>query len=247
MDDIPTFNDQKLNDFINNLSLFVFKNKSKVNEAYEYFKSADADIKAAELLYNIKINSLALFHLQQATEKILDGIGYMSGYISYEEIKKSSHVTPKIYYKLIYKVLSAILDIKMTEEEFSEKREDTAKLSSNEIKKIINECDENKTKSLAASVFWGNSDRFLKEARRHGKSITIIADKIGERIHGFVATAVLSRVLYPHEAYTRYPDGNIKPSDYNNSKLGITENIQELINLVKTSNQEVSDFIKSLC
>ena len=74
MDDIPTFNDQKLNDFINNLSLFVFKNKSKVNEAYEYFKSADADIKAAELLYNIKINSLALFHLQQATEKILDGI-----------------------------------------------------------------------------------------------------------------------------------------------------------------------------
>ena len=247
MDNTFTFTDQKFTDFINNLSSFVSKNKSKVNEAYEYFKSADADIKAAELLYNIKINSLALFHLQQAAEKILDGIGYMSGYISYEEIKKSNHVTPKIYYKLIYKVLSAISDIKMTEAEFSEKREDVAKLSSNEIKKIMNECDENKIEPTVKSIFWKNIDKFLKEARRHGKNKTIIYNKIGERVHGFVVMTVLSRILYPHEAYTRYPDGNIKPSDYNNLKLGIAENIEELINLAKKSNQEVSEFIKSLC
>jgi hypothetical protein len=170
----------------------------------------------------------------------------MSGYISYEEIKKSNHVTPKLYYKLIYKVLSAISDIKMTEEEFSEKREDVAKLSSNEIKKIMNECDENKIEPTVKSIFWENIDKFLKETRRHGKKIKTIS-KIGERVHGFVAMAVISRILYPHEAYTRYPDGNIKPSDYNNLKLGIAENIEELINLAKKSNQEVSEFIKSLC
>ena len=171
----------------------------------------------------------------------------MSGYISTEEIKKSNHVTPKIYYKLIYRVLSSISDIRMTEEEFSERREDTAKLSSNEIKVIIDECDEDKINKLALEIIKGISNFVFKEARRYGKINRIKLSDIITFAKSFAIITLLSRILYPHEAYTRYPDGNIKPSDYNNSKLGITENIEELINLAKKSNQGVNAFIKFLC
>lgn len=247
MDNQFILNSQKFNEFIDTLSQHVSDNPNKIREAYEYFKSADADIKVAELLYNIKINSLAIFHLQQATEKILDGIGYMSGYISLDEIKTSHHVTPNIYYKLIYRVLSAVLDMNEVEEEFSEKKEDAAKLPSEEIKEIITKCNGEEINTLIIQKTQPNIPNFLKEARKRGRSNKLNFSKIRSWTKAFEIIVMLSRVLYPHEAYTRYPDNNIKPSDYNESKLGVAQNIEELIKLSKSSNDEVKSFINSLC
>ena len=45
----------------------------------------------------------------------------------------------------------------------------------------------------------------------------------------FISLYLLSAITYPHFAYTRYPDGKIKPSDYYEDKIEIVKCVNEIL------------------
>jgi len=71
-----------------------------------------------------------------------------------------------------------------------------------------------------------------------------------EEIQNFVASFIalyilymLSVITYPHFSYTRYPDSEVKPSEYNEN-LGIVKKSPEIWNLLEESIATIEKFLK---
>ncbi len=64
-------------------------------------KNAEIDFKASNLLYKDRIYSSAVYHLQQAIEKLVKACAMFFFPLSYSSIRNTSHNSPEIYLKLL--------------------------------------------------------------------------------------------------------------------------------------------------
>jgi hypothetical protein len=66
---------------------------------------------------------------------------------------------------------------------------------------------------------------------------------------GFVAEVInpyfLSIITYPHESYTRYPDGEIKPEDYNED-LGIVQMCKDICNSLEKTQEMIETWLDKI-
>jgi hypothetical protein len=138
---------------------FVKSNKLKQIDrklARAFLECARMDINASKLLYREKDYSNAVYHLQQATEKLAKAYFMLFPSSSYDEIRAIQHTTPRVFLDfmskskakpLIYRLksllpsidfgdLDEILDIVKTIKK-SQTQVEIARLSNKEIKELL--------------------------------------------------------------------------------------------------------------
>jgi len=196
--------------------------------------SAREDLNAAELLYKNEIFSLAIYHLQQAAEKLLKSRLLVMKIISEAELKEIGHTTPKGFLKLLRDKNSSmilepmesnlpplgknltLLDDLINNIEWSEWA-----LMSEEL--IIKKLDEGYPEYFQNLVnkLGILDDKFLellsKEIKKHlNIEANIIPNKdlIMNVGLAFSKLFPISLITFTHCFFTRYPDKAVKPSDY---------------------------------
>ena len=177
----------------------------------------------------------AVYHLQQAVEKATKGYCLGTGILSINEIKgKRGHDTPYFLLKAILEKtsLKTFLEEKSEEakERFQkawdsidnrEKRIEIARINLLQIRHHLSKIDEYNQ---------GAELLMLSFAQQQNVNIDSKAIPITIRTLPIMTSLqILGAITFPHEEFTRYPDGPIVPSDYT-SKMGIVQAIPEIIN-----------------
>ena len=218
-----------------------FKDKQFKEKMIEWIECAEFDIKAAKEIkksYTDKeskdpfLIALSVFHLQQAVEKATKVFSYIivkQESSAEKTIRDSAHTT-------VLALVSALLSRKeilpqryitlLTDLEDNLKKPfvkegilgsddfDFAVISKENIIKIISEFNAEVPKSKNILEISSESD----------ESISNITIKLTQVLP-------LALITFSHWSFTRYPNGRIKPSNYNN--LGITHCLDELISKIE--------------
>ena len=192
---------------------------------------AERDLQSCRVLYSKKIYAHATYHFQQAVEKATKG--YMWGFGLLTKDKKSeTHKSPKLFLMVLEKTSliswasqlpdAGIKTIIGKAKQIIDKPEhpDIALMSYEEIDGLISKIDmyRDKTRPMVEAIF------------RQISNITSIKSQPPPLLQALSATVVLfvlSIITLPHEAYTRYPDGKVLPSDYT-ANLGVVRTIPKM-------------------
>ena len=215
-----------------------FTDKSFKEKMIEWVDCAELDIKAAKEIkksYTDKGNkdpfliALSVFHLQQAVEKATKVFSYLivkQEPSAEKTVRDSAHTTvlalvsallsrkeilPGMYVTLLTNLEDNLKKPFSGESIFAD---DLAAISKENIIKIIHEFNAEVLKSTDILEISGESDERIS-------NITIELTQI----------LPLALITFPHWSFTRYPNGIIKPSNYND--LGITQALDELISKIE--------------
>ncbi|MEM0328696.1 MAG: HEPN domain-containing protein [Thermoproteota archaeon] len=226
------------------------KQKENRNLAMGFLKCAKDDIAATKLLYENQVFSLSVYHLQQAVEKTTKAYGLILSIISKEELMEIKHKSPLVFIKLLEKswVTKYIGIIKMLNPEIktniddvekiiNEKQDELAKMPKTVIRSFLTSIQKMKvilqtqihpwiviSLDLLKPLLCGQTEKLKKSIDEVFRSGVITS---------FIGLYLLSVITYPHYIFTRYPDGEIKPSDYYSSRLEIVECITDILSEVE--------------
>lgn len=222
------------------------KQKENRNLAIEFLKCAKDDIKATKLLYENKVFPLSVYHLQQAVEKITKAYALVLSIISKEELMEIKHKSPLVFIKLLEKswAIKYINLIKMlnpwiktnvddVEKIINEKQDELAKMPKTVIRSFLTSIE--KTRAILQgqirpqiNILLGLLKPLLNEQTENLKK-TFNEVFRSSMITSFIGLYLLSVITYPHFAFTRYPDGEIKPSDYYSGDMEIVECVNDIL------------------
>ena len=205
----------------------------------EYLRLAEIDLDVARTLYNNQIYNLAIFHLQQAIEKITKCVCLVitidekeNSMLTLEEIKKEHNAA-----KLMLNAAEKIFDIlekqakklNLLKEYLVKPYQDLINNLKKELKQLKGRDSKeeiaktiNTTKSLNITQFFNikkmpKSSQFLNEY--------------------FLHLATLGAIVFPHYESSRYPfndKNDIHPQEYKPTELGVVDAFDELYNYVRS-------------
>lgn len=236
--------------------------------ALAFFECAKRDMRASKLLYKERDYPNAIYHLQQATEKLVKAHFMSVPLFNYNEIRQISHSTPMAFLQLLSKkqmksFISQLKDVfpldmspldRISDITKTIKRTSTqvgiARLNEEEIKgflKIMDSISPAKNESNFEAILRNRGmtiDEVEKVAQEMLQNDNIPqqtyngldlkglirdrADKLMKSFYSSVILYVLAVITFPHERFTRYPDGEIKPEEYTKS-LGIVAQFEAII------------------
>ncbi len=257
-----------LSDLVMNVNNLM-ANPPKRNDALikGFVNCAEQDIEATKLLFSNKSYPLAVYHLQQATEKLAKAYALSLNFITEKELREISHKSPVAFIKAINNTwMKSYLDVlKNVNQNINT---DTAPLQ-----KVINEDYLELAKTPKEGVV-----AFCKiiESARNGLNIPQMKTQINafldvfsesfenaeltsrletvksqidqklnaDNILSFAALYLFSAVTFPHEAYTRYPNREIKPEDYKEG-MGIVDSIDLILPHLEQAVSSIKSFYKT--
>jgi HEPN domain-containing protein len=241
-------------DISNNLESIIALLKPKrfpVTEAMQalaaaFLETAETDRKDCVTLYRKKSYSNATFHLQQAVEKATKAYWLGNGLLNEKEVR--GHRTPEIFLRAVFektglKMLAQQLPDESTHEyiqkafeaiENEEKRLELAKIPFNNIRKSISYMESNR--KLNKEMLRDLEHKFSSMPGYQLSSISLLSTI--QSVSSLVTLYILAVYTFPHEAYSRYPDGPLKPSDYTKD-LGIVRAIPDTLKYLKRAIREL--------
>jgi len=194
---------------------------------------AKRDLKTCNVLYSKKFYPHATYHFQQAVEKASKGYMLGFGLLTKEEL--FTHDTPELFLKALLEKtgveswanrladenLKELIDKAKLVIGKSEKRQEVAQASYEEINKHICSIDVYKdtAKRMCQSV--------ISEISRIIEAMPP-PPPIFQALSALAVLFILAAISFPHEAYTRYPDKEITPSNYT-ATLGVVRAIPKMM------------------
>jgi hypothetical protein len=253
-------------------NLFVKSNKLNQNDrklAQAFLECTKRDMDASKLLYRKKDYPNAIYHLQQAIEKLAKAYFMLFPSFSYSEIRQISHTTPVVFLQIVGKnwvksliiglkgllpsdgfdVLDKISDIiktmkktrtqveiaRLDKEQIKEFLKITDLISSTKVEQDFESILRDKgitieeIEAFVQKEFWSKNiseqtptGLFRKEMIREWVNYMI------RTVYFFFTLYVLALITFPHERFTRYPDEEVKPTEYTKS-LGIVTQFEQII------------------
>jgi hypothetical protein len=211
-----------------------------------YIKTSKEDLMATKILFAKRLFASSTYHLQQAVEKASKAFGLFTGILSIQDVRGVSHDSIRVHNLMASKFEKYLMEVSsrylrtisniesLSQLTTKEKRMEIARLSEVEIERMIAKFDsqtsvfgefsEFKTGEILAQLREiilpnGNSlvssqiDEYMNKLLRNLPMIEKFSKSISFL---FIASAI----TFPHETFTRYPDKEIKPWEYNQS-MGI--------------------------
>lgn len=214
--------------------------KAKENQelALEYLHEADVDLRVSKLLRHKKFYARSAHSLQQAVEKANKAWALGFGIIDRTELIRISHKTPMTLLKILRqeKIKPLILLIQQTGPSFSTDIEPVWQLIKRRSHPDIARMGEAEIEShLSETKIIDNTAAFIDNVITMGiKSFepNVKPPQLGQLICIGMSLFILGVITFPHEAYTRYPGGEVKagklsPRDYD-SNLGIIKSMPKI-------------------
>ncbi len=209
------------------------------------------DLVVSKCCYNKEDYTNSMYHLQQCTEKIVKAYGLALGILNKEGLWDIKHQTPKAFIKMInegkiklylnsLKVLYSTLntDTTMLQEVLDTKKDELALLSYKKIKLYLDlgkKIDKALMNLKLDSILQNSLPNLFKSLNKE----STISFSLSKFSSCFVKMYLIACITYPHESYTRYPDGAIKPKQYTKD-MGVVkaapkifEELEEPINLLE--------------
>ncbi len=226
------------------------------NLGIEFCKEAEKDLNRSKKSYSNEDFPDSIYHLQQTAEKVMKAYGLVQGAFTKKDLFDIQHKTPKAFIKLVeekniqvyLKSLKQInpnlnTDISELKTIVDTKDQELALLNADQLNIWLNlskKIDENLSKT--------NIDDILRKvlpdlAEMQGKKVTYPKFSIMKFSSTFIKMYLIATMTYPHEAYTRYPDREIKPSQYT-KELGIVQVAPEVFKLLDESLDFLNKFIE---
>lgn len=209
--------------------------------ALDFLHESERDLCSCEILYQNNIYPHATYHFQQAVEKATKG--YMWGFGFLKKDKKTQiHESPELFLMILQKVgllswltrvpdtrLSSLM-LKAQEILKNPNNPDIARWSYEEISEQLSCVDTyvKKMPDMVGEVFnciSKSSDISRDNIERGQVMITHI-------LCSNVVLCGLSIIMLPHEAYTRYPDKDVKPDEYA-AELGVVKAIPKMMQYLR--------------
>lgn len=219
-------NSGKLKQLGNRFSRIENLSKEQVLKLKEYLQIAERDLKDYQILFSNGSYANAVYHLEQSIEKIAKIFYFIIS--DNPDPKKIGHKSLKVYIKLLEEneeFFSFIFDNKLNDginllKDFvnDNKKEKIAQLSFSELKTIKENIE--LFKKDITSEFKKILDLFSNNKGLESNFIGKI--EINKNYSKFIITYMInffliylfSIIIWPHESLTRYPDYQVKPSDY---------------------------------
>lgn len=227
--------------------------KAKENKglALEYLHEADTDLLISQLLRRKKFYARAAYNLQQAVEKANKAWALGFGIIDRTELIKIGHKTPVTLLRILRRkqIKPLISLIRQRGPSFSTNIEpvwqlmkrrshpDIAKASEAEIESDLSKIKD--IDGMATSI-----DAVITSAIKSSDP-NVKPFQFGQLICVGMSLSVLGVITFPHEAYARYPDGEVEagelsPRDYD-SNLGIIKSMPKIENILASKIKLLND------
>ena len=231
--------------------------------AYNYVLCAERDFKASRILYDSGDFPNAIYHLQQAVEKLAKGRAAQYYPLHLSEIRQTFHNSPEIFLKLLkkdfinknllkFKKIFPNLDFSLIDNlnnnvvsmKKPAVKKEMASIPSSLISDILNMFDHGKfqetlEKSLRPDGHKNIIDLITIIAKNYGvtekeinnfdisSTILILKDPVSNFFQIDILLYSLAVITFPHEAFSRYPDGKMTPDDYR-KELGIVTSFEKV-------------------
>jgi hypothetical protein len=249
-----------LKSVLDNLVIVLHQEQLQKSYDKEYARAlvdcARRDLRACVLLRSQGDLPNAIYHLQQASEKLVKAYGLITVRLTESEVRSVSHATPGVFIQMLQKKWARqLLDIARTANpktqipypdlhavsgslKTNRAKLELARMSKGQIKALLSlenvypeaAKDEETKKRLdkALDYLEANPDKVLSEVKlRFPEDDSTTQDVFDAVKHhrsgdsGILEESTTASILYviaavtfPHEAFTRYPDGELKPADY---------------------------------
>ncbi len=225
--------------------------KEDFNLGIDFFREAEKDLKRSKRSYLEKDFSDSIYHLQQTAEKIMKAYGLVQGTFTKKDLFDIQHQTPKAFIKMIQEEKIQLYiqslkqiypnlntDINPLKEIIETKDQELALLKTEHINIWLD-----LAKNIEEALDKVNLDETLRNvlpnlAEAQGKKISYPSFSTMKFSIVFMKMYLIATLTYPHEVYTRYPDREIKPSQYTED-LGIVKAAPQLFIIL----DEALDFL----
>lgn len=248
------------------------KQLERISLAEEFLKAGQTDISASFLLHQNGDYPNAVYHLQQAVEKITKAYGLAFAMINREDLYKGDkkkligHVTPKVFLGLfdkkigvaaveLPKVLNLNMKTDLTDLKklIKEKPLELANLNYEAIHTLV-ELNTKLRVALDTPEIRGGcknavevAGTLLIEDQQIQKNIEKLKKNsyvIVELTLALMSMYLWAMVTFPHFAYTRYPNDEMPIKKYD-SELGIVRALPEVLSEVKDSGLKLQNFFEN--
>jgi hypothetical protein len=209
----------------------------RVREAQANLDLSRQDLTASKLLYDAKIFNLACYHTQQSVEKTAKAYYKLLGILEDEAIRGTSHDTPELFLRMVE--LPWVRSFAGLAKNVSGTQvvTDTSKAQA----VIHTEIERAKIARLSSAVINQMLD-LIPQIEKISAPFFPLTNK--DLVLASLRLYLLAAVTFPHERYSRYADGVVKPREYTR-KLGIVTSIKKVWNETETAISEVQRLIDS--
>jgi len=231
--------------------------KGDYQKAKNILESSKDDAKAARLLYNNEKYALAIYHLQQAVEKLVKSWGYSTGKDVVNKVHKGTdiienwvnHWEDNIESYEGLKILVEIVpnfDIQKTPINLQQLHPHEIKtLSEEEIRNCIEESSKFSFEGKIYKIF---NEEFGINLNNYEKGFEDMSQEWPMVIPYFKLPDLhtLAEITYPHWVDTRYPDGETNPKEYNNEKIGIVKAFDDVIDYTENIQKKFEEAFEEI-
>jgi HEPN domain-containing protein len=219
--------------------------------AMGFLNCAKDDIRAVKILYEKQLLPLSIYHLQQAVEKTTKAYALALSVVTTRELKEIKHKGPLTFTKLLKKKWAAVYInlvknlnpnvnvsiIDKVEKIINKEQKELAEMPKTVICTYLNSVKQ--MRNILQKQMYPQIDKainllepLLHEETENLKKAIDAALRTGI-VASFISLYLLSVITYSHSTFTRYPDGEIKPSDYYSRRLEIVECINDILSEVE--------------
>ncbi len=212
---------------------------------YDFFVEAMRDLNSCKHLNSKKFYPHAVYHLQQAVEKTVKGYVLSEGYFKITEIKDiTTHMSPLVLMKAVLERtgIKKLAEIS-NDETMKNKIADAETTIANEEKRIeIARLTQGEIKNLLSQI---QKYRITTNLLEQGITANIpISRSFFQAISAMATIMILAIITFPHESYTRYPDGKMIPNDYDR-RLGIVCEMPKMVRLLEDEINNLKNYYEN--
>lgn len=206
-----------------------------------FLAEAQRDLKACQILHKKRLYPCAVYHLQQAVEKAAKGYLLGLGFYKASELRELfGHLTPQLFIKALFdKTGFTSWAETLTDETMKGKIDKAKEALSEEEKRIgIAQASRMEIDRLLATIglYYGINSMLTSQLTSEIRKLVppeFPMPSLWQAMRSMICIFALAAITFPHEAYTRYPDGKMAPSDYDRD-LGIVSTTKKIAKLLGT-------------
>jgi len=209
--------------------------QGQVRKAQEDIDLARQDLMLSKLSYDTKIFNLACYHIQQSVEKTAKAYYKLLGILEDKAIRGTSHDTPELFLRMVE--LPWVQSFAGLAENISGTQVEAGTSKAQAVMDI--EIERAKIARLSSAAI----NRMLDLIPEIEKAITPFFPLVNkDLVMASLRLYLLASVTFPHERYSRYADGVVKPSEYT-PKLGIVASFKKVWSETETAISGVQQLI----
>lgn len=211
--------------------------QSQIREAQGFLDLARQDLTSSKLNYDARIFNLACYHMQQSVEKTAKAYYKLLGILEGKAIRKTGHDTPELFLRMVE------LPWAKRFAEFAKEASGTQVVTDTSIAQLV--IDNEVKKAEIARLSPAGINQMLGLIPQIEKVLVPffpVTNK--DLVMASLRLYLLASVTFPHERYSRYPDGVVKPKEYT-PELGIVASIANVWSETETAISEVQRLIDS--